>query len=90
MPEIQVFAIQLKTPELHHDVLRCIDGAVQFPIFFEVTRGQRGEAKTQLVAAYKRPSDADFASWVFSEYFESGWIPATTERIPGPLALAGC
>ena len=31
VPEIQVFAIQLKTPELHRDVLRCIDGAVQFP-----------------------------------------------------------
>lgn len=27
VPEIQIFAIQLKTPELHHDVLRCIDGA---------------------------------------------------------------
>jgi hypothetical protein len=35
VPEIQVFAIQLKTPELHHDVLRCIDGAVQFPIIFD-------------------------------------------------------
>lgn len=87
VPEIQVFAIQLKTPELHHDVLRCIDGAVQFPIIFEVTQGQRGNARTQLVAAYKRPSEADSASWVFSEYFESGWIPATTERIPLPLAL---
>lgn len=87
VPEIQVFEIQLKTPELHHDVLRCIDGAVQFPIIFEVTQGQRGEAKTQLIAAYKRPSEADSASWVFSEYFESGWIPATTERIPLPLAL---
>ena len=87
VPEIQVFAIQLKTPELHHDVLRCIDGAVQFPTIFEVTQGQQGNARTQLVAAYKRPSEADSASWVFSEYFESGWIPATTERIPLPLAL---
>lgn len=87
VPEIQVFAIQLKTQELHHDVLRCIDDAVQFPIIFEVTQGQRGNARTQLVAAYKRPSEADSASWVFSEYFESGWILATTERIPLPLAL---
>ncbi len=59
VPEIQVFAIQLKTPELHHDVLRCIDGAVQFPIVFELTQGQGTEAKTQVVAAYKRPSEAD-------------------------------
>ena len=26
VPEIQVFSLQLKTPELHRDVLRCIDG----------------------------------------------------------------
>jgi hypothetical protein len=85
--EIQVFAIQLKTTELHYDVLRCIDGAVQFPIVFEVTQGQRAEARTQVVAAYKRPSEAGAASWVCSEYFESSWLPATAERIPMPLAL---
>ena len=87
VPEIQVFAIQLKTPELHHDVLRCIDGAVQFPIVFELTQGQGTEAKTQVVAAYKRPSEADATNWVCSEYFESGWMPATSERVPLPLAL---
>ena len=87
VPEIQVFAIQLKTPELHHDVLRCIDGAVQFPIFFELTQGQGAEARTQVVAAYKRPSEADAASWVCSDYFESGWMPATSERAKLPLAL---
>ena len=87
VPEIQVFAIQLKTPELHHDVLRCIDGAVQFPIIFELTQGQKAEAKTQVVAAYKRPSEVDATNWVCSEYFESGWMPATAERMPLPLAL---
>jgi hypothetical protein len=87
VPEIQVFAIQLKTPELHADVLRCIDGAVQFPIIFEITQGQGPEARTQVVAAYRRPSEADAASWVYSEYFESGWMPATSERAPLPLAL---
>lgn len=87
VPEIQVFAIQLKTPELHHDVLRCIDGAVQFPIFFELTQGQGAEARTRVVAAYKRPSEADAASWVCSDYFESGWMPATSERAKLPLAL---
>jgi len=87
VPEIQVFAIQLKTPELHRDVLRCIDGAVQFPIIFELTQGQGVEARTQVVAAYKRPSEADAASWVCSDYFESGWMPATSERAPLPLAL---
>jgi len=87
VPEIQVFAIQLKTPELQHDVLRCIDGAVQFPIIFELTQGQGAEARTQVVAAYKRPSEADAANWVCSEYFASSWLPATAERAPLPLAL---
>lgn len=87
VPEIQVFAIQLKTPELHHDVLRCIDGAVQFPIIFELTQGKGAEARTQVVAAYKRPSETELASWFCSEYFESGWMSATSERTPLPLTL---
>ena len=87
VPEIQVFAIQLKTPDLHRDVLQCIDTAVQFPIIFEVTQGQGAETKTQVVAAYKRPSEADAAGWVCSEYFESSWMPATAERTRMPLAL---
>ena len=87
VPEIQVFAIQLKTPELHRDVLRCTDGAVQFPIIFELTEGQGGKARTQVVAAYKRPSETDAASCVCSDYFESGWMPATSERATLPLDL---
>ncbi len=87
VPEIQVFAIQLKQPQLHRDVLRCIDGAVQFPIIFELTQAQGGEARTQVVAAYKRPSEAASANWVCSEYFESRWMPTAAERAPLPLAL---
>lgn len=85
--EIQVFAIQLKTAELHCDVLQCIDSAVQFPIIFELTQGRKTEARTQVVAAYKRPSEADAANWICSEYFESRWMPATSERATLPLAL---
>ena len=87
VPEIQVFAIQLKTRELHPDVLRCIDGAIPYPIIFELTDGLDGKAKTQTVAAYKRPSDSDSTNWVCSEYFKSGWVPTTVERNPLPLAL---
>lgn len=86
VPEIQVFAIQLKTPELHHDVLRCIDGAVQFPIIFELTQGLGSGAKSQVIAAYKRQSDADATKWVCSDYFESNWMPAANLRTPLPLA----
>lgn len=83
VPEIQIFSIQLKTPELHSDVLRCIDGAIPFPILFELTFDDR----TQAVAAYKRPNDADASRWVISNYFASDWLPMDSERTAMPVAL---
>ena len=83
VPEIQVFAIQLKTPELNLDVLRCIDGAVQFPIIFELSF----DGRTQVIAAYKRPNEADASRWVLSDYFATGWLPSDCERATMPLAL---
>jgi hypothetical protein len=87
VPEIQIFSIQLKSTELHEDVLRCIDGAVKFPILFELHQGQGDQAKTQVVSAYKRPSDLDASRWVLSGYFASDWLPAATARTAMPLAL---
>lgn len=87
VPEIQVFTIQLKTPELHHDVLRCIDGAIPFPIIFELTKGQGAEARTQVVAAFKRPSDSDASRWVLSNYFATSWLQSGIARAAMPLAL---
>lgn len=83
VPELQVFSIHLKTPELHHDVLRCIDGAVQFPIVFELNH----EGCTQMVACHKRPSEADASQWVCSDYFASPWQPATASRQALPVVL---
>lgn len=83
VPEIQVFSIQLKTPELHSDVLRCIDGAIPFPIVFELTF----DGRTQVTAAYKRTNEADASRWVLSDYFASGWQPADSERTAMPVAL---
>lgn len=83
VPEIQIFAIQLKTPALNHDVLRCIDGAVQFPIIFELTF----EGKTQVVAAFKRSSESDSKRWVVSDYFSSQWMTSDGARMALPLAL---
>ncbi|OYV78953.1 MAG: methyl-accepting chemotaxis protein [Ferrovum sp. 37-45-19] len=85
--EIQIFSIQLKSTELHEDVLRCIDGAVQFPIIFELNRGQGDQAQTQVVAAYKRPGEADASRWVLSSYFATDWMSAATARTAMPLAL---
>jgi hypothetical protein len=87
VPEIQIFSVQLKSTELHEDVLRCIDGAVQFPILFELNQGQGDQARTQVVAAYKRPSEADAGRWVLSSYFATDWMPAATARTALPLAL---
>lgn len=87
VPEIQIFSIQLKSTDLHEDVLRCIDGAVQFPILFELNRGQGDQAKARVVAAYKRPSAADASRWALSSYFATDWLPATTVRTAMPLAL---
>src|SRR5690606_3710874 len=83
VPEIQIFSIQLKTPELHGDVLRCIDGAIPFPIVFELTF----DGRTQVTAAYKRPNEADASRWVLSDYFASGWLPTGSERTAMPVAL---
>lgn len=83
VPEIQIFSIQLKAPELHLDVLRCIDRAIPFPIVFELNF----EGKTQVIAAYKRPNEADNSRCVLSDYFATQWLPADVERNAMPIAL---
>ena len=83
VPEIQVFGIQLKMPELSFDVLRAIDQAVQFPIIFELAHAGR----TQVIACHKRPSEVDASRWVLSDYFASGWLADPAERGAMPVAL---
>jgi len=83
VPEIQIFSITLKGDSLKEDILRCIDGAIPFPILFELTHG----ARCKMVAAYKRPSEADSRKWVVGNYFASEWLPADTQRVRLPVAL---
>jgi len=83
VPELQIFSLQLKTPDLNLDVLRCIDGAVQFPIIFELSF----DGRTQVIAAYKRPNESDASRWVLSDYFATTWLPSDTERTAMPVAL---
>lgn len=83
VPEIQVFSIQLKMPELHRDVLRSIDGAIPFPIVFELSF----EGRTQVIAAYKRPNESNASRWVLSDYFATDWLPSDRERTAMPVAL---
>jgi hypothetical protein len=83
VPEIEVFSLQLKTPELNHDVLRCIDGAIPFPILFELTF----DGRTQVIGAYKRPNESDGSRWVLSDYFVTDWLPVGCQRTVMPVAL---
>jgi hypothetical protein len=84
VPEIQVFGVQLRVEELSETILRTIDKAIPFPIFFELSYGGRIKS----TAAYKRPSDADSGKWVVDAYFESAWQPAESAREPLPVALS--
>lgn len=87
VPEVQVFRIVLKMEGLSVDVLKCIDDAVQFPILFELEH----EDKIKVIAAHKRPSEADASKRVISDYFSTAWIAANSERdeMPVVLDLAG-
>lgn len=80
VPEIQVFGITLKSEELSEAVLRCIDKAIPFPIFYELTHGNR----IRTTAAYKRPSESDTGKWVVDAYFETPWkaADAACEALP--------
>lgn len=81
--EIQVFWIRLRGAELDEDVLRAIDKAIAFPIIFELAHA----GKRKAIAAYKRPSEADSAKWVVSEYFGTEWEVEDNPRQPLPAAL---
>lgn len=83
VPEIQVFGITLKTGELSEGVLRTIDRAIRFPIFYELIHENRIKA----TAAYKRPSDADTSGWVVKAYFDAPWCSADSPRRPLPVSL---
>lgn len=83
VPEIEVFEIALKLPDISHAVLRCIDKAMPRPILFNL----RFEGHTQAVAAYKRPSDAAADQWVLGDYHAAPWQKDGETRPALPLAL---
>lgn len=83
VPEIQIFDITLKTPELDNEVLRCIDKTIPFPIIFQLYYDNR----VQPIATYKRPNEADSSKWVIDGYFAGEWQALDTPRQPLPVAL---
>ena len=83
VPEIEVFEVALKLPDVSHSVLRCIDKAMPRPILFNL----RYEGRTQPIAAYKRPSDAASDQWVLGDYHAAPWQKDGEARPALPLAL---
>ncbi len=83
VPEIQIFRLVLKTPDVDFQVLSCIDTAIPFPLMFELCF----EDRFQVVAAYKRPNLTDNSKWLISEYFCSNWQPAQQQCLPLPVVL---
>ncbi|MEO6319551.1 MAG: DUF4391 domain-containing protein [Polaromonas sp.] len=83
VPEIEVFEVALKLPQLNHAVLRCIDKAIPFPILFNL----KFEGRTQPVAAYKRPSEAASDQWVVGDYHAAPWQNDGLNRPALPVAL---
>lgn len=81
--EIQIFDIKLKDKEIDETLLRIIDKAIPFPIFFQIYRNDEVKVK----AAYKRHSDADKNKWVVESYFESEWMAVDTLKESIPVAL---
>ncbi len=82
--EVQIISVVLRTPKLKQEALSAIDKVIPSPIIFELLH----DNKLQYVMAYKRPSEADKRKWVVSSYFETGWMPLSTETQPLPVALS--
>jgi len=82
-PEIQIFDIFLKTKEVDQALLEVIDKAINYPIIFQIHKGN----KVKIKAAYKRPSESANNRWVIESYFESEWLDKDTTKQPMPQAL---
>lgn len=83
--EIQVFNIQLKTPELTEGVLLSIDKAIPHPILYQLFF----EDKMRVVMAYKRLNESDETKWVIEQYVSSAWLPLDeAEQLNTPLPIS--
>ena len=82
--EIEVFRLTLRGDRIDDPVLAHIDKAVPHPIVFEVVRHAPDGDEVMLVAAYKRPSEADRAQTVTLEHWRGAWVCAEQERSPLP------
>lgn len=83
--EIQVFNIQLKTPDLDNGVLLSIDKSIPHPIFYQLFF----EDKIRVAMAYKRMNESDETKWLIEQYLSSSWLTmAEAEQLKTPLPIA--
>lgn len=81
--EIQIFTIALRKQICDVDVLKAIDTAIPFPIFFVLKFGN----SENLVGAYKKIINNVVVTSSIGEYFSTGWHMNNLEKIPMPSAL---
>lgn len=78
--EIQIFDIVLKGAECDLSVLRCIDTAIPFKLFYRVFKGD----SVRFTTAYKQVAND---KTVIEGYFSSDWLPVDTPCQALPIAL---
>lgn len=81
--EIQIFTIELRKQGCDADVLKAIDTAIPFPIFFVL----KFENSENLVATHKKIIDNVVVGSSIVEYFNTGWYLDSSEKTPMPMAL---
>ncbi|MGD9419841.1 MAG: DUF4391 domain-containing protein [Verrucomicrobiota bacterium JB025] len=86
VPEIQIFHLKLKGPDIHTDLLQLLDRTIPQPILFEL---ENADGLLAHSAAHKRPSEADVSQWVTGPRFTAsfGKAPATFPPLPTALDL---
>ena len=75
--DTRVIPLRISREKFRPDVLHAV------PIIFQLHHEQR----TRMVAAFKRPSEADASKWVIDGYFAGGWLPTDGPRQALPVAL---
>ncbi len=83
VPEIQIFAVSLRTGEIHSDVLRSIDKAIPFPIVYEISY----DGRIKVMACYKCQSELDFKKWGAGGYWGTDWMLDNSSRRALPVKL---
>ena len=80
--EVQIFRIVARTADIDTKIIKYIDKLIPTPVIFEVIYND----KVQVVAAYKRVSQADKSKIVLNKYYSSAWL-ADDQREPLPFVL---